>query len=307
MQCLSPVYAVMRPDPLKPGKNQVVFGFDAYTSVKDNPHSDWQAIMLPCGRCLSCKMRKAKEWSIRAIHEASLYDENCFLTLTYNDSNLPPDYSVSVRAVQLFLKRLRKKIAPAKVRFLACGEYGSINGRPHYHLCLFGYCPDDLVDMSGYGISKLYFSPTISKLWPYGFHSVGDLTAKSAAYVARYTVKKAPFVDKVRPDGRHPEFLTCSRRPGLGHGWFDKYADDIYNYDKVILPDGSIARPPKRYDAWMQSLSPVRMSKIKAHRLELAKTSGLTDETIRIKTLTEIMEQKCSKFKRALEDAENDT
>lgn len=307
MQCLQPLYAVMRPDPSGSGKNQVVFGYESYLSVHNNPHSEWQALMLPCGRCLACKMRKAKEWSIRAVHEASLYDDNCFLTLTYNDGNLPADNSVSVRAVQLFLKRLRKRISPQKVRFLACGEYGSLNGRPHYHLCLFGYCPDDLVDMSGFGVSKLYYSPTIAKLWPYGYHSIGDLTAKSAAYVARYTVKKAPLVDKERPDGRHPEFLTCSRRPGLGHGWFDKYADDIYNYDRVVLPDGSIARPPKRYDAWFDSISPERFQCIKQHRLEIARTSGLTDDSIRIRTLAEIMEQRCSKFKRALEDSNNET
>lgn len=305
MQCLSPLFAAMRVNPLT-GKNQVVFGQDVYNSAQNNPNSEWSAVLLPCGRCLACKMRKAREWSVRAVLEAAVHDVNCFVTLTYDDSHLPDNHSLCLRHVQLFLKRLRKSIAPRKVRFLCAGEYGSLNGRPHYHLLLFGYCPDDLCDMSGFGVSKLYFSPSFAKLWPYGFHSIGDLTAKSAAYVARYTVKKAPLVGKVREDGRAPEFLTCSRRPGIGKPWFDKFKDDVYSYDKVILPDGSVVRPPKRFDAWFSSDFPDQFSSIQQKRLAVAKKNGLTTDSVRIKSLTEIMEARASRYRRCLEEKENE-
>ena len=93
-------------------------------------------IELPCGQCIGCRMRRASDWELRCMHEASLHKENCFITLTYGRGNLPPNSSLEHRDFQLFMKRLRK--LRGRCRFYMCGEYGPLNQRPHYHACLFG-------------------------------------------------------------------------------------------------------------------------------------------------------------------------
>jgi len=42
-------------------------------------------LALPCGRCIGCRLERARQWSVRVMHEASLYEENCFVTLTYSE------------------------------------------------------------------------------------------------------------------------------------------------------------------------------------------------------------------------------
>lgn len=303
MQCTQPVFAVMRDDPVTKGKKQLVFGYNEYMRLKEHPVPGWEPVLLPCGRCLSCKMNKAREWSVRAVHEAQCHEENCFLTLTYDDDHLPADCSVSVRALQLFFKRLRKYLAyrKIKIRYLACGEYGSLNGRPHYHICLFGYCPPDLIDISGYGLSRLYTSKIIAGLWPYGFNSVGSLTEQSAAYVARYTLKKVDVLNKKRVDGRTPEFIVSSRRPGLGADWFNRFWRDVYNHDRVVLKSGAIARPPKYYDNLLEKSHPSLYNKIKAERQQFAREHDIDISALRIATVEEIMRIRTGKYKRSLD------
>ena len=252
-------------------------------------------------------MRKAKEWSIRAVHEAQLHTENCFVTLTYDDDHLPSDNSVSVRDFQLFMKRLRKELAycDRKVRYLACGEYGERNGRPHYHLLLFGFCPSDLVDFSGFGVGHVYTSMLLSRLWPFGFHSVGSVTEQSAAYVARYTVKKAKTLNGVREDGRTPEFIVSSRRPGLGAGWFEKYWSDVYSYDVVVGKGGVKSRPPKYYDRLLEKKDMKLFERIKAERRLIASQSDVDLSTLHIATLEEIMALRCKALPRRLEERMN--
>lgn len=305
MQCTSPTFAVMR-DGLN-GKKELVFGYDVYERALKSQNSVFKPILLNCGKCLSCKMRKAKEWSIRAVHEAQLHDENCFVTLTYDDKHLPFNMSVSIRDLQLFMKRLRKELSyyGRKVRFLACGEYGSRNGRPHYHLLLFGMCP--VCDVAGHvGNLAYYSSPLIAKLWPYGFNVVGSLTEKSAAYVARYTVKKAKTLNGEREDGRTPEFITCSRRPGLGAGWIEKYFPDVYNYDYVVLKDGSKARPPHYYDRWLSLNNEKLYERIKKERQLYAESHVPDLSSLHIKTIEEIMEIRAKKLVRNLDNSGKD-
>lgn len=129
----------------------------------------------------------------------------CWSTLTYDDDHLPP--TLEKRHLQLFFKRLRKL---RKVRFLACGEYGEITYRPHYHAIL-------------YGIE--YGDAAVQKAWPYGFAQTHVLRDEAIAYVAGYVSKKLGVVEsKVeRVDRRtgevytyQPPFLEVSRRPGIG-------------------------------------------------------------------------------------------
>lgn len=148
-------------------------------------------VKLPCGWCLQCRLEKARQWSLRCMHEASLYDDNCFVTITYNDDNLPASGSINKRDLQLFLKRLRKAVEPHKIRFFACGEYGDQLSRPHYHVLFFGYdFPDKIFWRFNKQQQKVYRSKLLEDCWQYGYSTVGNLTKQSVDYVCRYVLKK---------------------------------------------------------------------------------------------------------------------
>ncbi|MEO5355656.1 MAG: hypothetical protein H7835_21005, partial [Magnetococcus sp. XQGC-1] len=89
------------------------------------------------GQCVGCRLERSRQWAIRVMHEASQHEHNCFITLTYNDDNLPANGSLNYRHFQNFMKRLRKYYVEFTVRFYMCGEYGENFARPHYHACIF--------------------------------------------------------------------------------------------------------------------------------------------------------------------------
>ena len=98
-----------------------------------------QRLQVACGKCPACRVRRSSDWTLRLSHEYSLHEhKGIFLTLTYDDKHIPTFQSVIKKDLQDFIKRLRKKIYPRKIKYFACGEYGSKNNRPHYHLILFG-------------------------------------------------------------------------------------------------------------------------------------------------------------------------
>lgn len=204
---------------------------------------------VACGRCIGCRVDKSREWATRIAHEASLYEENSFLTLTYNDPSLPSDYSVSIRELQLFMKRLRKAIEPIKIRFFACGEYGDLNGRPHYHAIIFGYgFPDKVPWRKSASGLVCYRSAQLDRVWsrliddeyvPIGHAEIGTVTKQSGGYVARYVIKK--IGGSAAPDHYErihsvtgevcnvkPEFMCCSTRPGIGSAFIDAWGKDAF-------------------------------------------------------------------------------
>lgn len=201
---------------------------------------------------------------MRCVHEASLHDENCYITLTYNEQNLPETGSLNRRDYQLFMKKLRKHLAPKKVRFKMCGEYGTNQditslqtiGRPHYHAIIFGHEFTDLEEHStNPSGDTLYTSPTLDKLWGKGFCTLGEVTFESAAYVARYIMKKINGEEAEDHYETHdpatgestpllPEFTAQSNRPGIGRAWFDKYKHDL---DKGFITMRGIKMPPPKY------------------------------------------------------------
>lgn len=214
-------------------------------------------IEIPCGRCIGCRMRRASDWELRCMHEASLWQENCFVTLTYGRDRLPADGSLEHRDFQLFMKRVRKHF-DCTVRFYMCGEYGPENQRPHYHACLFNVNFADRVPAGKSGSGSLFYSSdALSKLWGHGIVSVQDLTRETAGYCARYIMKKAlgdnaEFAYSVtRPDGEivllKPEYSAMSLKPGIGARWFEKYSSDVFPCDYVIA-NGVKRSPPKYYD-----------------------------------------------------------
>lgn len=155
-----------------------------------------------CGQCMHCRYNRRRLWTHRIILEAVVHPTASFLTLTYNDANLPDAGSLVPRDVTLFLKRLRKNLGDRKIRYFAVGEYGDETWRPHYHLALFG------VDHADY--------EAVEAAWPCGFIYFGDLTWESAGYIAGYVTKKMTSKDDVRLNGLYPEYATMSLRPGIG-------------------------------------------------------------------------------------------
>lgn len=204
---------------------------------------------VPCGHCIGCRLDRSREWAMRCVHEASLYDNNCFITLTYDDEHLPEDRSLHKRDFQLFMKRLRKRFPDERIRYYHCGEYGSKNLRPHYHSLLFNFdFPDKRIWSQRLG-NTLWRSMILEDLWPCGFSTIGEVSFESAAYVARYIMKKqlGPEAEAFYK-GRQPEYTTMSRKPGIGFGWISNNFSDVYPQDRVILRGGRSMRPARYYD-----------------------------------------------------------
>lgn len=245
-------------------------------------------VTIACGQCIGCRLERSRQWAVRCMHEAQLHDANAFITLTYDDNNVPSDYGLRLEDFQKFMKRLRKK---HQVRFFHCGEYGSRYGRPHYHAIIFGhdFRPWEAVGKTQSG-EILYMSEELAELWKLGRHQVGEMTFKSAAYVARYIVDKKTGLDATRPDpdgltyyesvdpttgevtAVRPEYTTMSRRPGIGKPWYDKYKQDIYAYDECIV-NGKKVKPPKVYDGYYEVDEPEAFSRIKARRKEVPQSA----------------------------------
>ena len=120
---------------------------------------------MPCGQCIGCRLERSRQWAIRCVHEASLWPDNCFVTLTFDDDNIISSGSLVKADFQKFMKRLRKRFGKG-VRYFHCGEYGDLLGRPHHHACLFNFSFPDRYLWSSSGGVNLYRSPTLEELWP---------------------------------------------------------------------------------------------------------------------------------------------
>lgn len=214
-------------------------------------------VKIPCRQCMHCRLKASQDWQSRIIHESRLHRDAIFLTLTYGNDHLPPHGSLSIRDWQLFMKRLRKE-TKRKLRFVMCGEYGPTTLRPHYHAILFGWWPEDSKVQKG-GKHPVWTSKTIDKCWGKGHHSFGTVTGQSAGYVAGYTIKKAigekaraARVERVLPETGEvvqveAEFFNMSRRPGIGHGYFERYGQELDQHDFVVV-NGVRRSVPKYYD-----------------------------------------------------------
>ena len=190
-------------------------------------------VLVPCGRCLACRIARSKEWAERCLHELEFWKENSFVTLTYSDEHLPIGGNLVKSHLQLFIKRLRETIREEKrsLRYFACGEYGETYGRPHYHLILFGI-----------GIRD---KDIVCEVWPQGRVHMGTVTRDSCQYVSGYVMdkdsgKKDPLahLHTVKP------FQMQSQ--GIGKDWLDAHADQVL-YDVGIRRNGKVEGMPRYY------------------------------------------------------------
>lgn len=243
---------------------------------------------ISCGQCSGCRLKRAAEWAVRITHEASLYERNCFITLTYAPEHLPSPPSLNVRDFQLFLKKLRKEYGP-KIRFFHCGEYGDQLGRPHYHACLLNFdFPDKYHFRNNDRGDQVYRSPSLERIWGKGHCEIGSLTFESAGYTARYVQKKvtgklaADHYLRVNTDTGEiyqlkPEYTTMSRRPGIGQPWLNKFKTDVYPHDLVVIRGGKKIPPPRYYNNLYEVQHPEKYQKIQQQRL-LKKSTNIVDK-----------------------------
>jgi hypothetical protein len=267
---------------------------------------------VACGQCLGCRLDRARMWAMRIVHEASLHEfdhGNCFVTLTYRDVieadakqraegfHIPADWSLHKKHFKDFMKRLRKRF-PQKIRYFMCGEYGAKCrhgieldriqcpvchvGRPHYHAVIFNCTFTDLEKYTQRDGVARYTSPLLESIWKYGFVDVGELTYDSAAYVARYCLKKVTgvqadthYFDAENGDFKTPEYCTMSRggnvkgSKGLGAEWYEKYKDDLFPADEVPVPGkGVIKGMPRYYEELFKEEDPLTLEEIKERRQE---------------------------------------
>lgn len=239
------------------------------TKIAFNRNNSWRGekIDLPCGQCVGCRLERSRQWAVRCTHEASMYENNCFITLTYSDENLPENNSLKLRDFQLFMKKLRKRFGK-DIRFFHCGEYGENPSlpRPHYHALLFNFDFEDKKVHSQKNGYKIYTSDILSSLWEHGHSVIGDVSFESSGYVARYTLKKITGEKAKDHYGlRKPEYATMSRRPGIGKRWYDKFKGDVFPLDRVNVR-GVDSKPPRYYDSQLQKEDPSTMALIKIER-----------------------------------------
>lgn len=236
-----------------------------------------------------------------------MHDDNCFITCTYSPEFLPADESLDKRHFQLFMKRFRKRFG--QVRYFQCGEYGEQLSRPHYHACIFGFRFPDRVLLKENDGQRLWTSKSLEELWGMGFCTVGELTFESAAYVARYVMKKVTgeaaedYYKKYRLDGQlvdvQPEYVCMSRRPGIARAWFERWNHDVFPADEVIAR-GFAGRPPRFYDKLLEAESPVVFEEVKKkRRKEIEKYSdNCTPE--RLKVRRKVTEARVKQLRRVL-------
>lgn len=294
MPCYHPVRAY-QPD----GGGSVVF-----REVRNS-----REIWLSCGQCVGCRLERSRQWAVRCMHEAQLHGpNNSFVTLTYAPAKLPPGGSLCYRDVQLFFKRVRKE--RGRFRYVVCGEYGEQLQRPHYHVIFFGLSwPDQQYWTKRQG-NEMYRSPTLERLWPDGQSLIGSVTFQSAAYVARYSMKKvngpnAPDhyrrvdLETGEVTQLQPEFLRMSLKPGIGARWLQKYLSDVYPRGKVVV-NGREANPPRYYEKKYEELDPHAADELRAEREFLMYPKRLDNSRERLAVKETVAEARLKFKKREL-------
>uniref|UniRef100_A0AAU8AYE4 Replication initiator protein n=1 Tax=Dulem virus 150 TaxID=3145627 RepID=A0AAU8AYE4_9VIRU len=300
-------------------------------------------VKVPCRKCPGCIINKANDWAVRSTIEASAWKKNCFLTLTYAPEHLPKNRNLAKRDMQLFWKKLRKHAKGEEswtwkdrqekpIRFFYCGEYGPKTLRPHYHAGVFNYWP---ADAKPFKISKhgdqYYTSEFLNRTWGKGYVIIGRLDYESAAYIARYTMKKLQklineqkqayfeLLEEVsgseleylqnllgepilQPKNQIPEFIETSRRGGIGlAGWLknkDKLQKNYGTYVKSRKGGQALLKKLPQFlrQKWMAEDREYYNTASEAQRLQIAELYKNKIENIH--QISEINLEKFKKLKR---------
>lgn len=237
--------------------------------VKNNVYNK-SRLEVPCGHCSQCKDIKRLSWFVRLYYEWKKCEElngfGLFETFTYNEKHVPrilPNYKgglrcFSVRDLQLYLKRLRKRLSKEYpdlnltnvLKYFISMEYGGNTHRPHYHPVFFVESP--LID-------RFKFKKICEELWnENGFTRSGDLNfgficnAGGLSYVAKYVCKDA-YEDSFVRNREHyllklgytkdqfksiyPRVL-CSKNLGINALEYDLNNDfNTFLEGSIVIPD----------------------------------------------------------------------
>lgn len=269
-------------------------GSDGKKLVKIYPSSDAKESdsKIPCGKCIACRLDYSQQWATRCYLEAKQYEHNYFITLTYNPENLPTNPylydeetgsihqdtpTLNPQHLTKFMKDLRRYYEYHRehtgIKFFACGEYGEKTQRPHYHLILFNLPVDDLkYYKTNFSDKRFYTSATLEKIWGKGFVVIGEVSYESAAYTARYILKKQTGKDsKYVYLNREKEFSRMSRNTGIGYNYFYENKDKIYNDGAINVRTKDKVIPvkiPAYFDDLMETYNPELLYKTKDERLK---------------------------------------
>jgi hypothetical protein len=311
MPCYKPIDAYVAKGKTENGKKIIVFKRPLETYMQD--------IQLPCGQCIGCRLNRSIMWATRCMHEAQLYEDNCFITLTYDEEHLPNDHSLDHYNFQKFIKRLRKEISPHKVRYFMCGEYGEDSWRPHFHAIIFNYAfPDKIKYSQGDSENPYYISEQLYRLWPYGFHLIGDCTFDTAAYVARYCVKKITGEDAEAHYNRiltdwneitgeittmqevnlQPEYARMSTNPGIGKEWFNQFKSDLYPSDYIITNNLKKVSIPHYYDKLLEKENEFLLKRQKQKRVIAAQLHSQNNTIERLRAREHCKKESIKSLKR---------
>lgn len=281
MPCYHPLTRSCIPGDFNPETGKLQGRVGKYVPV-ENRYPEYIYQDIPCGQCIGCRLDYSRKWADRLMMEASHHEHSWFVTLTYSDVNLPlggradPETGELIEFVptlrkrdcQLFMKRLRKAVAPQKVRFYCGGEYGDKSFRPHMHLILFGL---DLNDLKFYKLNNLsqpyYTSELLSNCWDNkGYVVVSPATYETMAYTARYVTKKLKGFESIfyKQAGIEPPFSLMSRKPGIAG---DSFSFDLMQYDKIMLPQGRKAGHPRYFQKLLERDYPDFYEEYKAERV----------------------------------------
>lgn len=252
---------------------------------------------------MACRIDRSRSWAVRCVHESQSHEENSFLTLTYDPQNLPAGGTLVKKHFQDFLKRLRKSIAPKKISFFHCGEYGELLARPHYHALIFGH---DFADKRAWRKSpdgsQLYTSKILEGLWTHGFCTLGAVSFKTAAYCSAYILKKITGdLAEAHYNGKLPEYITMSTRPAIGRTWLGKYSGETWRDDTVVM-NGREMKPPPYYDKLLKRKSADKFDKMKLDRKAKFREGPWWQNlgTKRQKVCAEVLFAKINLYKRNL-------
>lgn len=257
----------------------------------------YQIIKIKCKKCVGCRLDYSIQWGVRGMHEASLYEKNCWLTLTYNDENLPLGWNYQPTLVkkdhQNFFKRFRYYMKDEKIRYLMCGEYGEKLSRPHYHVVLFGFDFEKKKEYKKRNGYTYYTSPQLDKIWGLGHAVIAEVNFLTVAYTARYALKKinGDMAEK-HYDGRQSEYIAMSLKPGIAFNYYEKNKNEIY-IDDYVEVNGYKRKPPLYYDKLYEKENAEKFDFIKFERRMRAKEK----EMERVETLEELEQKQKDKIK----------
>ncbi len=293
-------------------------------------------LMIPCGKCAYCMMQYSNQWAHRCSLEAKQYKENYFITLTYDNENLPrqkkindhtgeiEEYnSLNKEHLKKFIKGIRnyyyRKYKHTGIKFLACGEYGEKGGRPHYHLIMFNLPMEDLkpkfINKKG---EQYWTSETIENIWKKGLTIATEYSWNTGEYIARYLSKRADTnwdANYYKDRRLVKEYITMSN--GIGKKYLEENKEEILDNDKVMINQKGTIIYPKTFKYFLRLLEEKygeeeRVKEIKAERerkglerIEKAKLEGIHENTIRASE-TYYAEKKMKERINGYEDRQKD-